>query len=157
MNVRTAAVGIGAATAMAAALIAGFEGYRPKAYLDPVGIPTICYGHTEGVKIGQTRTKAECDALLALDIDEGFVALDRHATRAMSLEMRVAMASFIYNVGEANFKKSTLLKKLNLGDFKGACDELPKWVYAKGKKLPGLVNRRHMERRLCLKGLGKTA
>lgn len=63
---------------------------------------------------------------------------------------RAAVISFIYNVGEGNFYKSTMLKKLNRGDIAGACNELPKWVYAKGKRLQGLVNRREDERLVCL-------
>lgn len=158
MSFRTKALGIVAVGAIAAApFIADFEGYNPAAHLDPVGIPTICYGHTPGVVIGQTRTKAECDALLAMDIEESFAILDRHAKKPLTTEQRVAFASFIFNVGEGSFKSSTLLKKLNSGDIEGACNQLPRWVYAKGVKLKGLVRRREAERQLCLKGSGKDA
>ena len=65
----------------------------------------------------------------------------------------VAFVSFASNAGAPNFCRSTLNKKLNAGDLAGACNELPRWVYAQGIKLPGLVNRRADERALCLKGL----
>lgn len=154
MSFRTRAAGIAAAGMIAAAVpfIAAHEGFRPAAYLDPVGIPTICYGHTAGVVIGEVKTKAECDAILAMDIEEAFTILDRHAA-VQPVETRVALASFIYNVGEGNFRRSTLLRKLRAGDIAGACNELPRWVYAGGRKLPGLVKRREEERKLCLQGL----
>nr|WP_276554179.1 lysozyme [Cupriavidus gilardii] len=63
---------------------------------------------------------------------------------------RTAFVSFTYNVGRGAFCGSTLVRKLNAGDYVGACNELPRWVYAKGVKLPGLVNRREQERALCL-------
>jgi lysozyme len=62
-----------------------------------------------------------------------------------------ALVSFAYNVGLGNLKSSTLLKKLNAGDYKGAASEFPKWTKARGKVLPGLVKRRDAERRLFLK------
>ncbi|MBI1425775.1 MAG: glycoside hydrolase family protein [Gammaproteobacteria bacterium] len=153
MSFRTKAIGagVGAAMAIAVPFIAVHEGFRPAAYLDPVGIPTICYGHTAGVVIGQVKTKAECDLLLALEIEDGFAILDRYTDTPLTTEQRVAFASFIYNVGEGSFRRSTMLKKLNAGDVTGACNELPRWVYAKGKKLPGLVKRRDAEKELCLK------
>jgi lysozyme len=64
-----------------------------------------------------------------------------------------AYTSFTYNVGVGAFEKSTLLRKLNGGDRVAACNELPRWVYARGVKLPGLVNRRREEQALCLSGL----
>jgi lysozyme len=64
-----------------------------------------------------------------------------------------ALTSFAYNVGIDNFRKSTLLRKLNAGDIVGACNELPRWNKAKGQVLPGLVKRREAERQLCLKGI----
>ncbi len=66
---------------------------------------------------------------------------------------KAALASFVYNVGETQFSRSTLLRKLNAGDVKGACAELSRWVYAGGKVYKGLVNRRMAERELCEQGL----
>ncbi|CDL65241.1 putative lysozyme [Burkholderia phage Bp-AMP4] len=147
-----AKVVVGAGIA-ALALIAKFEGERPTAYLDPVGIPTICFGHTSGVKLGQTATHEECKALLQEDADKAASQVHALITDPITLSELNAYTSFVYNVGAGNFASSTLLKKLNAGDHVGACNELTRWVYAKGKLLPGLVKRRAEERELCLKEL----
>jgi lysozyme len=67
--------------------------------------------------------------------------------------MRGALYSFAYNVGAGNFKTSTLLRKINLGDTKGACDQLRVWIYAGKKKWVGLMTRREIEREVCMWGL----
>jgi len=133
-------------------VVAYFEGYRPVAYLDPVSIPTICYGHTATARIGQTKTQAECDELLKADLGEALEAVDRQLPNAPPLT-RAAFGSFVYNVGAGAFNRSTLLRKARAGDWVGACNELPRWVYAGGRQLPGLVARRQAERELCLSGL----
>lgn len=138
------------AAALAAPLVAHFEGYSPKAYLDPVGIPTVCYGYTHGVEIGMVKDRAECEALLEGELAYAVNVVARHVVVPLPDTRRAALASFIYNVGESNFKYSTLLRKLNAGQTVAACDQLRKWVYAKGRKLPGLVRRREAERELCL-------
>lgn len=143
------ALGSGA-VAIAATAVAYFEGYRPAAYLDPVSIPTICYGHMAGVRLGQTKTKAECEELLRADLGVALATVDRLAVVPLPDTRRAALASFVYNVGPGSFQGSTLLRKLNAGDAVGACNELPRWVMAKGKVLPGLVERRKQERELCL-------
>lgn len=141
---------IGAGFAAALSLVAYFEGERLAAYYDPVGIPTVCFGHTATAKIGQTKTREECRDLLAEDLYKSWAAVDRHAKVPLTDGQRAAFSSFVYNVGEGAFASSTLLRKLNAGDYVGACNELPRWVYAKGIKLPGLVKRREAERQLCL-------
>lgn len=133
--------------------IQGFEGRRLNAYLDPVGIATICDGETEGVFLGQVKTHQECDEMTQARVTEFAEIVDREVTVRISLEIHAALTSFIYNVGEGNFKRSTLLRKLNNGDYVGACNELPKWVYAKGVRLRGLERRREAERQLCLQGI----
>lgn len=143
----------GSALVIAAALIGFYEGNHTNAYNDPIGIPTICYGHTASAKIGQTVSESRCDELLAADLGLAFKSLDSYATVSMPPTRRAALASFIYNVGEGAFQKSTLLKKLNTGDTAGACAELSRWVYADGVVLTGLVNRRAAERELCEEGL----
>ena len=150
---RLAVAAFGAAMAVAAPLVSWYEGKRNNAYLDAVGIPTICYGHTGTAKLGQTLTDAECDALLERDLGVAFAAVDRHTTVELPVERRAALASFVFNIGEGAFKSSTLLRKLNAGDTAGACKELDRWVYAGGKVLEGLVKRRATERELCEVGL----
>lgn len=143
----------GGALSLASVVVAHYEGYRPTAYLDPVELPTICYGHTTTARLGQTRTRAECDALLAGDLGMALAAVDRHARVQLPDTRRAALASFVYNAGERKFQSSTLLRKLNGGDARGACAELSRWVYAGGEVLPGLVARRKTERELCEVGL----
>lgn len=142
---------------MAVEAVAGFEGLRTEAYLDAVGVPTIGYGHTKGVKMGDTLTKEECKALLVDELEEFGQQVSDAVKVTLSPEERAGYTSFAYNVGIGAFRKSTLLRKLNTGDRVGAADELPRWVYAGGKKLNGLINRRAKERALCLSGVNKGA
>ena len=139
--------------ALAAALITAFEGGFHHAYLDPPGIPTICYGSTKGVKLYTTATDQQCAALLGKDVRDAEKAVNDLVKVRISDKTKAALVSFVFNVGRGNFAKSTLLKKLNSGDIKGACNELPRWVYSGGKKLNGLVKRRNEELQLCKSGL----
>lgn len=144
----------GAATlGLAAVVVANYEGLRTNAYLDPVGIPTICYGHTATARMGQTLSQAECDRLLEGDLGEALEAVDTLVKVPLPVERRAALASFAYNVGAGQLASSTLLRKLNAGDHAGACAELSRWVYAGGRKLSGLERRRASERELCEVGL----
>lgn len=149
---RAATTGIAAVTLIAAPFTAHHEGLRLQAYLDPVGIPTICYGETLGVELDQEKTKEECDALFAARLGGFAHAVDALVEPVMKPETHAALTSFTYNVGINAFRKSTLLRKLNAGDLKGACGELDRWVYAGGKKFNGLVTRRKAEKELCLSG-----
>jgi len=134
-------------------LVMHFEGLRTQAYIDPVGIETICYGSTSGVKIGDVKTPEECRALLHGELAEYLAAVDRILPQPMPDTRRAALVSFSYNVGISALERSTLVKKMRGGDVAGACNELSRWVYAGGRKLKGLVRRREAERHLCLKGL----
>lgn len=140
------------ALAATAGLIGGFEGVRHVAYLDPVGVPTACFGMTKGVQLGQVYTDAECEEHLM----EQVVWFQRQVRARVDVPLNegelAAYTSFAYNVGINAFETSTLRRKLNAGDRVGACNELSRWVYAKGVKLPGLVNRREVERQICLSG-----
>lgn len=141
------------AGAAALSLVTGFEGLRTRAYYDPPGIPTVCYGHTgPDVKFGREYSFNECTRLLQQDLGVAAAAVRRAVKVPVSQDTFDALVSFTYNVGEGSLRKSTLLKKLNAGDVAGACRELPKWVYAGGVKLRGLVNRRAAEMAQCLKG-----
>lgn len=143
---------IAGSLAMAGSIVGYFEGRELIGYLDPVGIPTVCYGHTATAKLGQVKTDAECQALLQQDLGAALDAVDKHLPN-IPAATRAALGSFVYNVGTGNFQSSTLLRKAKAGDLAGACNELPRWVYAKGQKLNGLVRRREAERQLCLEGL----
>ena len=149
-------IAIGALTGvlgMTGALVSWFEGRSLVAYLDPVGIPTICEGVTLGVKLGDQATPAQCDQLLQRELRIALTAVDRQVRMPLPDTRRAALGSFVYNVGERQFSSSTLLRLLNSGDVRGACAQLSRWVYAGGKKLAGLVHRRAAERELCEVGL----
>lgn len=138
---------------IAVASVAGFEGLRTVAYKDPVGIPTICFGETVGVRMGDRASIEQCKDMLADSLSKADAAVMRCTRRPMTDERRAALVSFTYNVGGAAYCGSTVARKLNAGDVFGGCNELSRWVYARGVKLPGLVNRREEERKMCLKGL----
>lgn len=140
---------LASALAIALPLVGYYEGRSLIAYLDPVGIPTICDGITQGVALGQTRTDDECDALLTAELGKAIATVDRLARHEQPDTRRAALASFVYNAGAGAFERSTLLRKLNDEDVAGACAELSRWVYAKGRLLQGLVKRRAAERALC--------
>jgi lysozyme len=131
------------------ACVAGEEGLRTVAYKDPVGIPTICFGETKGVELGQTATPEQCKAMLGARVLEFGAAVDRCVRAPMSPSRKAGLTSFTYNVGTDAFCNSTLVRRLNSED-PAACDELLRWTKAKGITLPGLVKRREQERALCL-------
>ncbi len=147
------ALGFSAVLAAAGVTVATFEGHELTGYVDPVGIATTCYGHTETAVVGKKYTENECLNLLANDLSEHNEQLMSVINVNLSEGEHIAYLSFHYNVGSGNFQSSTLLKKLNSNDRVGACNELLQWVYAKGKKLPGLIARREKERTICLSEL----
>ncbi|MEW5290308.1 lysozyme [Erwinia papayae] len=132
------------------ALIKRFEGLELKAYKDAVGIPTIGYGHTHNVKMGDVITGTQADAFLREDLQVAELTVNTNVTVKLSQGKFDALVSFVFNLGAGNFVKSTLLKKLNDGDYAGAADEFPRWVNAGGKPLAGLVKRRAAEREMFL-------
>lgn len=147
------------AIAIAAALITGptgndgLEGVRYTPYQDVVGVWTVCFGHTgKDVMLGKTYTRAECDALLNKDLATVASQINPYIKVPIPETTRGAFYSFVYNVGAGNFKTSTLLRKINQGDTKGACEQLRVWIYAGKKKWVGLMTRREIEREVCLWG-----
>lgn len=136
-------------------LIKKHEGLRLKAYPDPAtgGKPyTIGYGSTRNVRIGDKITNSEAEKRLDDDMAEAFACVDSLVTVPLTDKQRGALCSFVFNVGCGAFKKSTLLKLLNVGDYTGAAAQLPRWNKAAGNILPGLVRRRGEERALFLSG-----
>lgn len=141
---------LAAVSAVAAAAICGFEGYREYAYKDVAGVPTIGYGTTKGVKMGDKTTRQEAKSFLVRDASAMAKQMQGLIKVPLFQHEWDAYLSFTYNVGIGNFRSSTLLKKLNQGDYAGACAQLKRWVYAGGKKVKGLVNRREAEYRMCM-------
>lgn len=131
------------------------EGTELKAYLDPVGVWTICNGETLNVQPGMTKTEEECKEMLETRLGWFAYRVDLAIDQPMKPETHAALASFAYNVGMGNFERSTLRKLYNNGDYIAACNELPKWKYAGGKVFNGLIKRRAEERKLCITGVNK--
>jgi len=132
----------------AVALVKKLEGCKLKAYLCPAGIPTIAYGRTQGVKMGERCTQEQADKWLLSDLNATERTINEFVTVKLNQNQRDALASFIYNLGAGNFKNSTLCRKLNSGDYQGASAEFMRWIYVAGKPLDGLVKRRTAERAL---------
>ncbi|MFK3711822.1 lysozyme [Leclercia adecarboxylata] len=130
--------------------IRAHEGCKLKAYQDGGGVWTIGVGHTKGVKKGQSITQEQADQFLAEDLSPVEGCINEHATAALNQNQFDALASFVFNVGESAFKDSTLLKKLNAGDYRVAADQFTRWVYDNNVFIQGLYNRRIDEQALFL-------
>ena len=137
-------------------LIKKFEGCVLKAYKCPAGVWTIGYGHTAGVKEGQTITKKEAEDLLKHDLITFETHVSNLITVAINQNQFDALVSFCYNLGPGNLKSSTLLKLINAKNFNGAAEQFDRWVYTGGKKLNGLVKRRAAEKALFLQPFNTT-
>lgn len=131
-------------------LIKVSEGLRLTSYLCPAGKWTIGYGHTgPEVKRGQRITVARALELLHSDADEHRRSALKLVRVALTQNQQDAITSFVFNLGVGNFAASTLLRKLNTGDYAGAAREFLKWDKAtvddKKVALPGLTLRRKRE------------
>lgn len=139
--------------------IAAHEGVHLKAYPDPAtkGEPfTIGVGHTSAagppkVTKDMTITAEECDAILSRDLATFEKAVLKVVTAPLNQNQFDALVSLAFNIGAGNFSKSTLVKKLNARDYRGAADQFTVWNKAAGKVMKGLVKRRAGERALFLK------
>lgn len=165
--------GLTGALAVSASMITYFEGRSLIAYLDPVGIPTICDGIIQGVMLGDVRTPEQCDAALVAEVRRKAAAVDKYVRVPVSPNTYAALVSFVYNIGEGNFRNSTALRKINAGDTAGGCDAMRLFVCGTVTKgtgarsgpcanvkrdkilLRGLVRRREAERALCLQFHGR--
>lgn len=135
-------------------LIKEFEGFRSTAYVCPAGVVTVGYGTTRingnPVELGTKITTDEAEQFLEQDLKGFESAVNQNVIVEITENQFDALVSFVYNVGVGNFKKSTLLKKLNAGKINEAADEFLKWNKAGGKTLAGLTTRRKAERKLFL-------
>ena len=132
-------------------IIKKWEGFRSKPYLCPAGVATIGYGSTvypDGRAVSlrdPSINEAQAVEILAATLVKYEDAVRRYTANAkkpISQNQFDALVSFAYNVGIGNLQKSSLLRLVNAGNFAGAGREFGKWVFAKGKKLQGLVDRR---------------
>ena len=132
-------------------LICSFEGLRLKAYGDGVGVWTIGYGTTviNGTKVkkGDTCTVEQAKSYMAQDLKQ-FESAVNQVKVPLNQNQYDALVSLAYNIGVSAFLNSTLFKKLNAKDYKGAAEQFDRWNRAGGKVMRGLSNRRAKERKL---------
>jgi GH24 family phage-related lysozyme (muramidase) len=150
------------ALALATAIAVPAEGLRQYAYRDVTGLPTVCFGSTTGVKMGDFRTIPECKALLTKEMSDVISTVDS-CRPGLPTTVLAAFADAAYNLGEriaCDTTRSTAARYLARGDYARACRELPRWNRARvagvSVELPGLTKRRNMEMELCLSGLETT-
>ena len=138
-------------------LTEGFEGVRLTAYPDPAtgGDPwTIGYGHTgPEVHSGMTITQEQAENYLAEDVKRAEADVNARLNVEVTQNEFDALVDFAFNCGCGNLNNSTLLKKLNAGDYEGAAQEFLKWDMAAGHHMAGLLRRRQAEELLFLKDM----
>ena len=144
-----------------AGCVASFEGLRTAAYMDPVGIPTICFGETKGVKHGDKTTPVRALVRLMDSADGYQKGVKRCVTVPLHQNEFDAYVDFAYQMGTSAFCSADFVKRLNAGDYAGACNGMathpngnPAWSNAQGKYFPGIHARRIRNRDLCLRGAG---
>ena len=143
---------IGAISSTLIASVSLWEGTRYYAYHDIVGVPTVCQGYTgPGIVFGRKYSAEECKAFLMKEIQIHAKGMLECVTVPLTENQFNAFTLFTYNIGVNGFCQASLTKKLNNGDIVGACDGLMAWVYADGKVVEGLRNRRAFEREMCLR------
>lgn len=169
---RSSALKRGAAwLTIAVAAVGGYEGLRTQAYKDPVGIPTICFGYTHGVQMGDKKTVEECKELLVdelLAVEKQFDQCSPGVSEKLKNhpKIKAPVISLLYNTGPGkagvkdgycwlkNGNPSSMRRYINAGEYERACNEFPKWATAVGGvPLPGLRIRRADEQRMCLEGV----
>ena len=148
---------IGAVSAALLAATTHWEGVRYVPYQDVADVWTVCEGYAgKNVVPGKIYTPAECNTLLKTQLAAHGAAVLKCVTVPLNQNQYDAFTLFTYNVGGGAFCGSSLLKKLNTGDYVGACNGLLAWDRADGKEIPGLLDRRKFERDWCLRPVAVT-
>ena len=119
-------------------LLKTYEGLYLNSYQDAIGVWTIGYGCTEGIGPGMTITKQEAEDMLRRELSKFESAVAKYVSVEINDDQYSALVAFSYNVGAYALKKSTLLRKLNGGDYASASNEFPRWDKAGGRALLGL-------------------
>jgi lysozyme len=132
------------------AITKAHESCRLKSYPDTGGVWTIGWGHTRGVKPGQTCTQAQADAWLVEDMGAAERDIANMVTVPLNQNQYDALADFVFNIGGPQFAESTLLRKLNEGDYIGAAEQFKRWIHDNGKIVNGLIARRADDKALFL-------
>ena len=131
-------------------LIKKFEGCELYAYQCSAGVWTIGYGHTKDVEPGMQITKEDAEEILVEELHEYESYINDFVTAPLSQNQFDALVSWVYNLGPANLKSSTMLKVLNAGDYDEVPAQMKRWNKAGGKRLEGLIRRREAESLLFL-------
>ena len=143
-----------AALSLSAAALVGIavhEGYRDTAYLPtPQDVPSIGFGTTQGVKLGDKITPERALVRLLGDAGKFEQAVKQCADVPLFQHEFDAYVSLTYNIGSGAFCSSTLVRKLKAGDYAGACLEILRWDKQAGRVLPGLTKRRQQEYAQCV-------
>lgn len=126
------------------------EGVKLVAYKDSVGVPTIGVGHIKGVVMGHTITMQQAMEFLKSDVKTAELAVNNFVKVKLTQNQFDALVSFTFNLGAGSLSQSTLLKKLNSGDYQGAADQFKVWNHAGGKVVNGLTARRLAEAKMFL-------
>ena len=126
-------------------LIQKFEGCELEAYQCSAGVWTIGYGHTKDVVEGMTITKEQAEQMLVDELHEYENYINKYVTVALSQNQFDALVSWVYNLGPANLKASTMLKVLNSGKYEDVPAQMKRWNKAGGEVLEGLIRRREAE------------
>ena len=158
---KKAAVGTAAAViSICVPCLQVWEGMDKVARVDSIGTGhpvTYCYGQTDefgGVKAGTTFTTQQCNELLAKSLPAYLAKIDPCITAPIPDKSKAALLDASYNAGPAAICRSPMVAKMNAGDVRGGCEAFSGWyVRASGRVVPGLINRRNGEKKLCLEGL----
>lgn len=124
------------------------EGLKLVAYQDGGGVWTCGYGHTQGVTSGTTCTQQIAESWLSMDVANAVFCVNHLVIVELTQNEFNALVDFVFNLGSGNFSGSTLLRKLNSGDYAGAALEFPKWDLCAGSVSAGLLARRAAEQAL---------
>lgn len=128
-----------------------YEGYKGEAYTPVKGdVPTIGFGTTDGVKLGDKITPEKALVRALQDVNKFEGALKQCVKVPLAQHEYDVYVSVSYNIGSRAFCNSTMVKLLNQGKYEDACAQLKRWVYSGGVKYQGLVNRREKEYQQCL-------
>lgn len=124
------------------------EGFSATIYNDVSGIPHIGYGHKirPGETFHEPMSQEKAEQLLRQDLSAAEKCVRENVRVHLTDNQFDSLVSFVYNIGCNAFKRSTLLKKLSEGDYESAANEFPRWIFAGGKQIQGLANRRNEER-----------
>jgi len=130
------------------ALIKKFEGIELEAYQDSVGVWTIGYGHTKGVKEGDNISLKKAEQMLEEELVEYEGYINNMVELGLEQNQFDALVAWVFNLGPTNFKESTLLKVLNEGKYNEVPAQMRRWNKANGEVLDGLVRRREAEAKM---------